>query len=52
MVIHKIVKKVETLLDMYEEKNVGDVELKIMKMQFYSVHLANKLKIKHIISTI
>lgn len=45
-------KKVEVLLDLYGEKNFGDVGLKVMKLQFYSVHLANKLKIKHIISTI
>ena len=52
MVVHKIVKKVESLLDLYEEKYIGDFELKLIKMQFYSVHLANKLKIKHIISGI
>lgn len=51
MVIHKIVKKIESLLDIYEENNV-DLKIKIIKMQFYSVHLANKLKIKNILSTI
>ena len=52
MVIHKIVKKIEWLLDMYEEKFTDNMELKLMKMQFYTVHLANKLKIKAIISEV
>jgi hypothetical protein len=52
MLLHKIVKKVESLIDLYEEKYVGDTDLQLLKLQFYSVHLPNKLKIKHLISSI
>ena len=52
MVIFKVIKKVESLIDLYEEKYLNSLELKLLKMQFYSVHLSNKLKIKHIISGI
>ena len=52
MLLFKIIKKVEYLLDLYEEKYIGEVQIKLLKIQFYSIHLCNKIKIKHIISNI
>ena len=50
--MYKVIKKVESLFELYEDKFINNYELKIYLLQFYVAHLPNKLKIKQIISVL
>lgn len=51
---HKIVKKIESLFELYERTHNGKdhTQLKLHLVAFYLHHLPNKLKIAHLVSAI
>ena len=52
ILLQKVIKKIETLFELYEERYSMDKGLKLIKMQFFTVHILNKIKIKHSIAII
>lgn len=50
--LQKVIKKIEALFELYEEQQSADLTLKMIKMQFVTVHILNKIKIKQSIAVI
>ena len=55
ILIHKIAKTIEFVFGLYEAKDLEADQLRglrLLKLQFYAVHLPNKLKMRHLIASI
>jgi hypothetical protein len=49
---HKIIKKLEYLFEIYEQKHNDNIKLKLLLISFYLNHLPNKLKLSLLITSV
>jgi len=52
VILFKLVKKIENILEMYEKDNNNCIPLKLIMVKFYILHLPNNIKLSQLFSNL